>query len=582
MSPKGENNIVNEHDKIEQQEPRKRRVMRGRLHSEGEESYDPIASHRREREERIKALRTKDGGKKPIQVGKKRSTKVLTVAIIAVIVLALLGWFLTALGVPHKYLPAMKVGNQSITAVEYNYYFNKLKQGYSNNAMAGELNLDEVSQFSESGETWRTFLEKETKRNLQETYILANLAKEAGHTLPEEAKAATDDYFTNLSKQLGGQLNMENMLEQTFGKGATPATLRPIMDRANLAVDYANTYPDSYDIKDSEVEAKYKEDPSAYDQVDYNQFILTANVQSSDPKVPLSEEETKKRVADTEKLAEEALEEVGTQEDFSELSKKYQEKLKELTPQEKTKKEEVDEKLNDASDEASADGDLTLLENQEKNRIYPESAREWLFDEKRKEGDKTVISENNSFLVIRFKARHQDSRPVPSIRYTIFPASLYAQSTPEDIEQAKRAADSLKERIHSGEDLEKLDSEMESGSYTGERIDTTVKKDEPSEKMLMPTPSNEIKELSKQSNIDFEVSEWAMDPERKVGDVEAIQGMYGSYVVAITAMKEGDTQWQSQIRNELRGQKYNDEMEAWKAEDRFAIKMTPPGSWFIQ
>ena len=72
-------------------------------------------TQRREREERIAAMKTADGDKKPIK-NRKTATSIIFPVIACVLIIAVLAWGTFALGLPQKFISPMKVGSRSVSA----------------------------------------------------------------------------------------------------------------------------------------------------------------------------------------------------------------------------------------------------------------------------------------------------------------------------------------------------------------------------------------------------------------------------------------------------------------------------------
>lgn len=560
--------------------PGKVRKLRGKS-QEDIENIPKAERQRMEREQRIRDLQSKGGGKKPIKTGPKRSSKVIGWIVGIAAALALLVWLLSAIGVPQRFLPAMRVGNENVSILEYNYYYNSLVSFYQQSLGGQTIDMDGTALYSEEEETWGEFFARMAEASIQETYILADKAEEAGFTGTEEGSASVDQYFIDLAEQTGGQVEMELYLEGVYGKGASSSTLRPIMEQQRVASEYSNEIPAGYSFTDEEVEARYEEDTGAYDLVDYHMFSMRADTTVAEGETPLTDEEKADRMDEVRELAESAVEDLDDPEDFETVADEYRDQLQAL--QLASKADEVAAGADEEDEEEDPDEedvDRTFYASRGRTSIYPNSVAEWLFDDEREENDTAFFEEGELFYVLQFLERKQDTRPVPDVRFTLFPASLYEGANEEMQHAALAAAESLLEKIDNEDDLLAIDAALEDGSYKGEEVENTDDETDETETVtIKPQPSALVEDLTPTTGLEQAVSGWAIDSEREVGDVTAVQGNYGSYVAVISDIDEDETQQTYQIRFMLAQEKYRDDMEVWRNQDDYQLERVQPGYW---
>lgn len=559
--------------------PGKVRKLRGKS-QEDVDSIPKAERQRLEREQRIRALQSKEGGKKPIKTGPKRSSKVIGWVVGIVAALALLVWVLSAIGVPQRFLPAMRVGSERVSILEYNYYYHSLVSFYQQSLGGQAIDMDGAALYSEEEETWGEFFARMAEASIQETYILADKADEAGFTGSEEGSASVDQYFIDLSGQTGGQVEMELFLEGVYGRGASSSTLRPIMERQRVASEYSNEIPAGYSFTDEEVEARYQEDTSAYDLVDYHMFSMRADTTVAEGETPLTDEEKADRIDEVRELAESAVEELGEPEDFEGVADDYRDQLQALQIDSKADEVAAGADSDDEEEADEDDVDTTLYTDRGRTSIYPNSVAEWLFEDDREEGDTEFFEEGELFYVLQFRERRQDTRPVPDVRFSLFPASLYEGANERVRNAALAAAESLAEKIDNEDDLLAIDTALADGSYTGEEIELTDEETDETETVTVkPQPSALVEDVTPTTGLEQAVSSWAIDSEREVGDVTSAQGNYGSYVAVITDIDEDETQQTYQIRFMLAQEKYRDDMEVWRNQEEYQLERVQPGYW---
>ena len=261
--------------------------------------------YREERKARL-AKAAKQNSKKSHKLnGPKMSKKAKTIiSIVLVVVIALAAGILACngLGVFERMKTISTVGGDSYSAVEYEYYYKSVHNyfyqmsaqydsyygqgygavytGYDTTKAPADQEYPYSDYTLEDGKkaTWQQFFEHIALQNMQRNIILSDMAKEAGFEIDAAAQAEVDDQLQQLRDRIkeqagttGQVVSLGTYLRSAYGKGMSESKFLKIVERETLATEYnaylLETNSENYSIE--ELEKVYKEDPSAYNCVDF-------------------------------------------------------------------------------------------------------------------------------------------------------------------------------------------------------------------------------------------------------------------------------------------------------------------------
>lgn len=490
---------------------------------------------REAREERL-AKENKNGKKAPLQLHKKGSY--LTMAIIAVVLVAAILFGSVSLGWVQKYLPAAKVGTHTVSVAEYNFFYNTIARQFSGYAqrLGQSLNLDEKSPISEKkDQTWGEMIEEATEKQLQSFTVAYDEAVKKGVKLDEKEQndinEMVDKYKQNLAKQ---NMTLAETLANNYGKGVTEDIFREIIRRQTIADKYMRTAPQDIKYSDEEIEKLYQAKKDEYDVYDFlfaNLVVRPAEVQ--EPKKPEKGNET-----DKEKLKK-------INEEAARLQKEYKAKIEEANKAANSKAKsilaEAKASIKDAASfRAFVDKYKDLYQTENGMRptgqyrysrlraMIPETElAKFLSDAKRKANDLYAINKENTSIINlgMYLSRHRDERATihAALRVITKPAILQQykkvnsekakqQITVADIKAAEQAASKeFQAYLNKNNSLEAMKN-TEIKDYQSTFMD-----------MVDFVPST--------SPFVTEMSDWLEEKNRKEGDtnifVDEKYGLYG-------------------------------------------------------
>lgn len=522
--------------------------------------------YRLERKKRLaKAAKTrKKGGD---------STKVVSIIVYAVciaLVLALCCFGLYQFGVPQKVMPALKVGDRTYSVAEYSYYYTTVFQTYANSQNSLGIALydsskDPASQTTtdEDGNTitYDELFRNKVKENLETANYYLAKAKADGVTLSDESKSEIDSTISELesyAKQYG--YSASRYISVLYGKGLNVKKFRSLLEEQFLVSQYTSDETDGIlsAISDEEIEAKYAEDPTAYQLVDIRLLGMSL------PKADATATDAADATADVVAKSEEMLNRITDEASFIELAKEY-----------------CDEGDRETFESETASLVKGLKKSIVSSNISSDLA-DWLFDAGRAVGDKrTFTSDEYQYVIYLIKPAYRSEDQLVSARHILISfdsvkSELESQATDEEA-TATDAADLDDTTVKTVDASDGTKVSNEGTSYSAEVV---LKAYEQAKDILELYENGEKTEdafaaLAEQYSADtgsvgeeatngggglyeniekgqmvepFET--WVYDASRQPGDTGIVMTNYGWHVMYFVSRAD-EPAWKSEIRTAL-------------------------------
>ena len=344
------------------------------------------------------------------------STKVISIIVYAVCiaaVLALCCFGLYQFGVPQKVMPALSVGDRTYSVAEYSYYYTNVFQTYANSqsslgSLMFDTSKDPAAQTTtdDDGNTisYDELFRNQVKETLETSQYYLNKAKAEGITLSDENKNAIDETVSELetyAKQYG--YSASRYISVLYGKGLNVKKFRSLLEEQYLVSQYTeNLTEERYkEIPDEEIEAKYAEDPTAYQLVDIRLLGLARPTSDSDADATATDV-VDAGTAEIEAKAEEMLGRITDEASFIELAKEY-----------------CDEENKETFESDTA----SLVKGLKKSIVssnISEDLADWLFDSSRSVGDKrTFTSAEYVYVIYLIKTAYRSEDRLVSARHIL-------------------------------------------------------------------------------------------------------------------------------------------------------------------
>ncbi len=534
--------------------------------------------YREERKARL-AKAAKQNSKKSHKLnGPKMSKKakaVISIVLVAVIALAVGGYACNQLGVFERMKTIPTESGTSYSAVEYEYYYKSVHNyfyqmsaqydsyygqgygaaytGYDSTKNPAEQNYPYSDFTVEEGKTptWQQFFEHMALQNMQRNIILSDMAKAENFEISAEAQAEVDAQLQELRDRIKSQagetgqvVSLGTYLRSAYGKGMSESKFLDIVERETLATEY-NQYlleknSENYSVE--ELEKVYKEDPSAYNCVDFRLFNISPDL--SDLAEDATEDEKKAATEKAEKAAKEKadkmLEAITDDASFIELAEKN------ATAEQK-----------EAYD--YSDPDITLSKYVQKSTLaqsFGEDILNWLYGEKTKAGDKKLFEENgNYYIFLMLKPSYRDDETIPvDVRHILYQIDETATDKDAADKEQKAKADAALAAINAADDklakfLELVEAESaDTGSSTTGGLYEKVGRGQ-----YVP---------------EFEA--WALDAARQPGDIEVVKTDYGYHVMYFEKAYTKPL-WQLTISETLASEALEEELKTAYESNTYAV-----------
>jgi len=458
---------------------------------------------------------------------KKKNRK--TVAIAAVAVLAVVG-ILAAIFVP-KILKAKKEQKQSpalaeFSIAEFNYYYltiysNLISQAQQYDQMYGEGTAKEVMGFDPSvspekqeysGETlegfkdgekatWSDYLRINAISSMRQGYAVYQEAIASGYEKTDEVQEKIDNYILTLSQAAeSDETDLDSFIKQRFGSDMDEKMLRAVLERQLVASDFLQKKYDEFgeNITEEEALKAFNEEPEKYSSVSLRYFGT-----------------------DTEEEANEALEKITDEESFIKLAESYS-----YTPEDSLVASMPYENL------------ASFLNEEDVN---------WLFSAERKPGDKYAAEAGGQYAVFFvLEPAHKDESRASNVRHL-----LYAFPTDEEgnIDMSDEEKAQLKK------EAEKTLAQFKKNP--SEEAFIELVKNVPSDDDASVENGGLYENITELSNYVPEFKNWAIDPERKPGDVEIVETEYGYHIMYYSSRSE-KPMWMTAVEPVVQENKFTD------------------------
>ena len=403
------------------------------------------------------------------------------------------------------------INGEKVNKVEFDYIYNTTKNNYITQygSYLSYFGLDTTkdlsSQMYSDTLSWKDYFEQNAVESLKQNKALMAAAKAEGFTYDTTDEYKTFEETIKTSAASAG-VSEKEYVRSIYGDYATMGRIAEYVKNDMVMNAYYQKLEEDNAPADDEIQSYYDENKANYDSVDYRLTTIEADLPTEPTELADPVDET--AAADTTGTTD------GTTAADSTQDTAYQPSDAEIAKAMEDAKVLAD----DAEQTVAKDGEAH--ENEKKTSVnYLIS--DWLFDDARKAGDTTVITNDNShcYYVVAFEKRYLDETPSADVR-VIIPT--------ED---------------KSGEEI--LD-EWKNGAATEDSFAELCKK------YTQDTSAAENGGLFEQvtkTGMTEELSNWIFDSSRQAGDTVAITVNDTSYVLYYIGQDQPE--WKINIKNTL-------------------------------
>lgn len=402
------------------------------------------------------------------------------------------------------------INGEEVNKVEFDYAYNTSKNNYITqygsylSYFGLDTSKDLSTQMYSDTLTWQDYFEQNAVESLKQNKALMAEAKAAGFTYD-----TTDEYNTfketiKTSAAAAGVSDKE-YVRSIYGSYATMGRIEEYVKNDMVMNAYYQKLQEDNAPSDDEIQSYYEENKATYDSVDYRLTTIEADLPTEPTELADPVEET---AADTTGTTD------GTTAADSTQDTAYQPSDAEIAKAMEDAKVLAD----DAEQTVAKDGEAH--ENEKKSSVnYMIS--DWLFDDARKAGDTTVITNDNShcYYVVAFEKRYLDETPSADVRVIIPTEDKTGEEILEEWKNGAATEDSFAE-------LCKKYTQDTSAVENGGLFEQVTK-----------------------TGMTEELSNWIFDSSRQAGDTVAITVSDTTYVLYYIGQDQPE--WKINIKNTL-------------------------------
>lgn len=402
------------------------------------------------------------------------------------------------------------VNGEAVNKVEFDYQYNLTKNNYITQYgsyltyFGLDTSKDLSTQMYSDTLTWQDYFEQNAVESLKQNKALMAEAKAAGFTYD-----TTDEYNTfketiKTSAASAG-ISEKEYVRSIYGSYATMGRIEEYVKNDMVMNAYYQKLQEDNAPSDDEIQSYYEENKATYDSVDYRLTTIEAELPTEPTELADPVEET---AADTTGTTD------GTAATDSTQDTAYQPSDAEIAKAMEDAKVLAD----DAEQTVAKDGEAH--ENEKKSSVnYLIS--DWLFDDARKAGDTTVITNDNShcYYAVAFEKRYLDETPSADVRVIIPTEDKTGEEILEEWKNGAATEDSFAE-------LCKKYTQDTSAVENGGLFEQVTK-----------------------TGMTEELSNWIFDTSRQAGDTVAITVSDTTYVLYYIGQDQPE--WKINIKNTL-------------------------------
>lgn len=402
------------------------------------------------------------------------------------------------------------INGEEVNKVEFDYVYNTSKNNYITqygsylSYFGLDTSKDLSTQMYSETLTWKDYFEQNAVESLKQNKALMAEAKAAGFTYD-----TTDEYNTfketiKTSAAAAGVSDKE-YVRSIYGSYATMGRIEEYVKNDMVMNAYYQKLQEDNAPSDDEIQSYYEENKATYDSVDYRLTTIEADLPTEPTELADPVEET---AADTTGSTD------GTAATDSTQDTAYQPSDAEIAKAMEDAKVLAD----DAEQTVAKDGEAH--ENEKKSSVnYLIS--DWLFDDARKAGDTTVITNDNShcYYAVAFEKRYLDETPSADVRVIIPTEDKTGEEILEEWKNGAATEDSFAE-------LCKKYTQDTSAVENGGLFEQVTK-----------------------TGMTEELSNWIFDSSRQAGDTVAITVSDSTYVLYYIGQDQPE--WKINIKNTL-------------------------------
>ena len=416
------------------------------------------------------------------------------------------------------------INGEAVNKVEFDYEYNLTKNNYITQYgsyltyFGLDTSKDLSTQMYSDTLTWQDYFEQMAVENLKQSKAMKAAADAEGFTYD-----TTDEYNTfketiKTSAASAG-ISEKEYVRSIYGGYATMGRIEQYVKNDMVMNAYYEKLQEDNAPSDDEIQSYYEENKATYDSVDYRLTTIEAELPTEPTELADPVEATTAPDAATDGTATtDTTQDTAYQPSDAEIAKAM---------------EDAKVLADDAEQTVAKDGEAH--ENEQKSSVnYLIS--DWLFDDARKAGDTTVITNDSShcYYVVAFEQRYLDETPSADVRVIIPGEDKTGEEILEEWKSGAATEDSFVE-------LCKKYTQDTSAAANGGLFEQVTK-----------------------SGMTEELSSWIFDSSRQAGDTVSI-AITDDATYVLYYIGQDQPEWKINIKNTLVSQamtQYMDDLTA--------------------
>ncbi len=506
--------------------------------AKNESSMSKAEIYREERKARIAKAAKKNAKSIEKRTAAASILKKVVAIVLAVAIVGGIAWKLVdSLGIIERAVTAVTIGDDKVTAAQFNYYYTAQYQQmayYADMYAQQGMNMgfdskvapdeQESTQKDEDGNplTWDEVFKDSAVNYAQFVYAYYNEAVKAGYTLSDDEKAEINETVENYRDEaVKNNYSLNAYLRENFGGGFNEKAFRKQLEMETLAQNYSEDKATELEtsIADADIKAEYDANRKDYDYADVRYFAFTFTTLTQ------NEGETKEALDERQKAAN-AKVEAEAKAIYDKLTDEASFKAA-ITAYKNEGKENPTETDYTVLSKIATYNSLTAATSKE--------TADWAFDAARKAGDKNMIKGEKAVYII----------------YSIKP--IYAMNSVDvrhclvqfDTEDTKNVTAAQKEAAK--KEATALLDEWLAGDKTEESFAAMVK--EKTDDTASAETGGLYEGIRTTDNYVAPFEDWSFDDARKAGDYDIVETEYGYHIMYFVSDNTDDLDWKASIKS---------------------------------
>lgn len=503
--------------------------------AKNESSMSKAEVYREERKARIAKAAKKNAKSIEKRTAAAGILKKVVAVVLAVAIVGGIAWkLIDSIGVIERAVTAVTIGDQKVSAAQFNYYYTAQYQQmayYANMYAQQGVNMgfdtsiapdeQESTEKDEDGNvlTWDEVFKNSAVKYAQFVYAYYQKALDDKYELTEDEKAEINETIESYrTEAVNNNYSLNAYLGESFGGGFNEKVFRKQLEMETLAKRYSEDMSIKLEgeIPEADIKAEYEANRKEYDYADVRYYAFTYTT------LTLNEGETEEALKERQK-AENAKVEAQAKAIYDKLTDEASFKAAITAFKNEGKEKPVDTDFTTLSEIATYNS-LTTATNKE--------TADWAFDTARKAGDKTMIKgEKGVYIVYSVK-------PIYSMNSVDVRHCLVQFEDTENVTEAQKK-DAQKK-------AQELLDEWIKGGKTEEGFIAMVK--EHTEDTASKETGGLYEGIRTTDNYVASFEEWSFDDARKAGDYGIVETEYGYHIMYFVSDNTDDLDWEAAIK----------------------------------